>query len=341
MQNFSSILRSGRQVSWNYGIANDGSIGLFVDESHRAWTSSSPDNDNKAVTLEVSNSSTGGDWPVSAAAYNSIIRLCEDICRRNNITKLTYTGSLAGSNLTMHKWFKSTTCPGPYLESKFPDIAAQVNARLGQPASTTGTMSDTSYSNAVLGTTINRDSINYEYLDPYVITIGRNTGDINYRYIKNVGVVGVMIEAGYLYDSVHQEVYYRNPKLDEQVAQAIDNNMPYALYCDVKSRSVEEARKELYQLSFCIRKYPPLLGMWLHLQLVKSKSINNSIVDAYYKELVRLGLKDRVGFYVSKAELDTIDWEKYKDTWYLWIRDNVESMTDIDQLLVPQFFVLG
>ena len=30
----------------------------------------------------------------------------------------------------MHKMFAATTCPGPYLESKFPYIAEQVNQRL-------------------------------------------------------------------------------------------------------------------------------------------------------------------------------------------------------------------
>ena len=31
----------------------------------------------------------------------------------------------------MHKWYANTLCPGPYLEARFPDIAAEVNARLG------------------------------------------------------------------------------------------------------------------------------------------------------------------------------------------------------------------
>jgi nucleoid-associated protein YgaU len=53
-----------------------------------------------------------------------------DICQRNGIEKLNYTGDKSG-NLTMHKWFAATGCPGPYLESKFPYIAEEVNKRLG------------------------------------------------------------------------------------------------------------------------------------------------------------------------------------------------------------------
>jgi peptidoglycan hydrolase-like protein with peptidoglycan-binding domain len=36
----------------------------------------------------------------------------------------------------MHKWFANTDCPGPYLESKFPYIAAEVNKRLGVESAT-------------------------------------------------------------------------------------------------------------------------------------------------------------------------------------------------------------
>ena len=40
---------------------------------------------------------------------------------------------------TMHKRFAATTCPGPYLESKFPYIAEQVNALLGSSSDTAET----------------------------------------------------------------------------------------------------------------------------------------------------------------------------------------------------------
>lgn len=118
-----------RHGSSNYGIGTDGRVGLYVDEGDRAWTSSSPDNDNQAVTIEVANSEYGGEWPVSDAAYDKLIDLCTDICRRNGIDSLNFTGDATG-NLTMHKYFAATNCPGPYLESRFPDIANKVNARL-------------------------------------------------------------------------------------------------------------------------------------------------------------------------------------------------------------------
>lgn len=118
-----------RQASSNYGVGTDGRIGLYVDESRRAWTSSNRDNDNRAVTIEVANDGGSPDWHVSDKALEATVALCVDICQRNGIKKLNFTGDKSG-NLTMHKWFASTLCPGPYLESKFPYIAEEVNRRL-------------------------------------------------------------------------------------------------------------------------------------------------------------------------------------------------------------------
>lgn len=120
---------ASRKASANYGIGNDGLIGLYVPEDKRAWTSSNTANDNCAVTIEVSNCATGGQWPISAAAYNALINLCVDICQRNDIKMLVYTGDSTG-NLTRHNMFAATTCPGPYLQERFPAIAEEVNRRL-------------------------------------------------------------------------------------------------------------------------------------------------------------------------------------------------------------------
>ena len=119
-----------REASANYGIGSDGRVGLYVDEGDRAWASASPSNDNRAVNIEVANCATGGDWPVSSAAYNRLIDLCVDICQRNGIKALNYTGDADG-NLTEHRMFMATACPGPYLHERMPQIAAAVNARLG------------------------------------------------------------------------------------------------------------------------------------------------------------------------------------------------------------------
>lgn len=118
--------QAGRKASSNYGIGNDGKIALYVDEENRAYTSSSRVNDEEAVTIEISNCERGGQWRVSDNALNSTIELCVDICNRNGITKL-----VPRENLTWHRMFVATTCPGEYLLSKMQYIADTVNARIG------------------------------------------------------------------------------------------------------------------------------------------------------------------------------------------------------------------
>lgn len=118
-----------RKASANYGIGSDGRIACYVDECNRAWTTGNYDIDAKSVTIEVANCKGAPNWEVSDAALQALINLCVDICERNGIKKLEYTGDKKG-NLHMHCWYQATACPGPYLKSKFSYIADQVNTAL-------------------------------------------------------------------------------------------------------------------------------------------------------------------------------------------------------------------
>lgn len=124
-----------RQASSNYGIGSDGRVGMYVEEKDRAWTSSSGANDHRAITIEVADNAGAPGWGSSSAAMAKLILLCADICRRNGIKKLNYTGDTKG-NMTLHKWFASTDCPGAYLESQMPTIASEVNKLLASGATT-------------------------------------------------------------------------------------------------------------------------------------------------------------------------------------------------------------
>lgn len=122
--------RGTDKKSATYAIGNDGSIVQCVKEEDTPWTSNSFDNDSRAITIEVGNSSVKKPWPISDAAMEALICLLVDICQRNpGIGRLRYTGDLSG-NLTMHKWFYNTQCPGDYLTEKFGWIADEVNKRL-------------------------------------------------------------------------------------------------------------------------------------------------------------------------------------------------------------------
>ena len=113
---------SGRGASAHYGVGSDGKIGLYVDEKNAAWADANRTSNHKSVTIEVANSSTGGQWPVSDKSLRLLIKLVADIAKRNNLGKL-----IAGKNLTWHSMYANTTCPGPYLRSKMKYIAQEAN----------------------------------------------------------------------------------------------------------------------------------------------------------------------------------------------------------------------
>lgn len=128
--------QSSRQASANYGIGYDGRIGMYVEEKDRSWCTSSSSNDNRAVTIEVA-SNTYHPYAVNNAAYNSLINLLVDICKRNGIKKLVWStdqytrmNHLNGCNMTVHRDYAQKACPGDYLYNLHGQIAEQVNARL-------------------------------------------------------------------------------------------------------------------------------------------------------------------------------------------------------------------
>lgn len=122
--------RVGRNGSSHYGIGVNGEIASYVEEENTAWTDSNWDSNIHSVTIENSNSATGGDWPVSDATYNSLIKLVADIAKRNNLGTL-----VPGQNLTWHSMYAATTCPGDFLRARMQNIADEANKINGeQPA---------------------------------------------------------------------------------------------------------------------------------------------------------------------------------------------------------------
>lgn len=172
--------RVGRCGSSHYGIGSDGRIGQYVDESNAAWTNSNWDSNCKSVTIETSNSQIGGNWPVSNTALNSLVRLVADIAKRNNLGKL-----VKGKNLTWHRMFANTSCPGDYLLSKMDYIVAEANKII--EGSTT--------------TPVNPQSSSAAYL------VKINTSDLNVR--ANPGInskINTVVHIGEVYTIVEERM---------------------------------------------------------------------------------------------------------------------------------------
>lgn len=136
IQSLGSVFASSsRKASSNYGIDKDGKIGLFVEEKNTSWCTSSYNVDKRAVTIEVASDKTH-PYKVNAAAFNSLILLLADICRRNKIPRLLWEanpslmGNVSKQNMVVHRWTSTKACPGDYLFSRHYEIADKVNALL-------------------------------------------------------------------------------------------------------------------------------------------------------------------------------------------------------------------
>ena len=139
-----------REASCNYGIGKDGKIALCVEEKNRSWCSSSSANDQRAVTIECA-SDLNHPYAMTTAVYNSLVKLCTDICKRNGKKKLLWLGDKNKTLnyspksdemvLTVHRWFANKSCPGGWLFSRLGDLASKVTAKLsGNTSANTGTL---------------------------------------------------------------------------------------------------------------------------------------------------------------------------------------------------------
>ena len=135
-----------RQASCNYGIGTDGRVSLCVEEKDRSWCSSSRENDQRAVTIECA-SDTSAPYAMNSKVYDSLVKLCTDICQRNGKKKLiwladktktlNYTPQSDEMVLTVHRWFANKSCPGDWLYSRLGDLASKVTAALDGTSTTT------------------------------------------------------------------------------------------------------------------------------------------------------------------------------------------------------------
>lgn len=144
------FLPASRQASSNYGIGVDGRVGMYVEEKNRSWCSSSNANDQRAVTIECA-SDTKSPYAFKDAVYQTLIKLCVDICKRNGKKKLLWLGDKTKMLnyspkademvLTVHRWFANKSCPGDWLYARLGDLASKVTASLAdssKPAASTG-----------------------------------------------------------------------------------------------------------------------------------------------------------------------------------------------------------
>ena len=132
--------KQSTQASSNYGIDRDGRVALYVEEKNRSWCSSSNANDQRAITIECA-SDTTEPYAFRDVVYQTLIKLCIDICKRNGKNKLiwfgdkdktlNYSPKSGEMILTVHRWFANKSCPGNWMYARMGDLAEKVTQVLG------------------------------------------------------------------------------------------------------------------------------------------------------------------------------------------------------------------
>ena len=132
--------KSSTQASSNYGIDKDGRVGMYVEEKNRSWCSSSNANDQRAITIECASDATE-PYAFRDVVYQTLIKLCIDICKRNGKNKLiwfgdkdktlNYSPKSGEMILTVHRWFANKSCPGNWMYARMGDLAEKVTQVLG------------------------------------------------------------------------------------------------------------------------------------------------------------------------------------------------------------------
>lgn len=118
----SRLMNPNEDASANYILYSTGELVGQVPEEYRAWTSGSWEADSWSITIEIQNSSLGPDWLISDAALAKLILLWADVGKRYG------WGTINRDRLRGHREFAATACPGPYVWSLLPTIAAEADA---------------------------------------------------------------------------------------------------------------------------------------------------------------------------------------------------------------------
>ena len=187
---------TSRQASSNYGIGKDGKVGMYVEEKNRSWCTSSNANDQRAVTIECA-SDTTEPYTMNSAVYDSLIKLCTDICQRNGKKKLlwfadkdktlAYVPKSDEMVMTVHRWFANKSCPGNWLYARLGDLAAKVTAQLGTGPSDANTGGCTK----IMGTAVATAAQMQTYIKTVNPSVAQSVFDMIPLYLSEGAAEGV------------------------------------------------------------------------------------------------------------------------------------------------------
>ncbi len=250
--------QTSTRASSNYGIDRDGRIGLYVEEKNRSWCSSSNANDQRAITIECA-SDTTEPYAFRDVVYQSLVKLCVDICKRNGKNRLiwfgdkdktlAYTPKAGEMILTVHRWFANKSCPGNWMYARMGDLAEKVTVQLGGIAESERPMKTTGLQASVLKDLSEGDAI--KKVGPLCTADMKKSG-----ILASVTLAQFILESGYGKSELAQaanNVFGMKKSLSGNTwsGSAWDGKSVYT-----KKTQEDDGTGKLYTITSEFRKYP-------------------------------------------------------------------------------------
>lgn len=346
-----AALMNSSSTTYNYGIDSDGQIGLFVDEPYPSNASGNSANDQRSVNIVCMNTSLSPRYEISNLCFDSLVDLCEDICRRNFIFELKLNKKKPEEGtLTLHSQFQEdSSCPGPYLESKLDELQKVVSERLAK-ASRVRVSVNSWQADSELAALRAQSTVSLGAIKPYVARITNDEIKVNYKSLQDMGVVGFMFNGGVKFNSNkpgHSEYkQIATAKLYDQMKYFQDSgvNLPFGLYYTSRALNLAEVKSECDDFYYTLSKYKPKLGAWLNCDFYLSQvkpELSAIFVDYYYQQFVKWGFKSKCGIMASKKQAENFGWPNQASYMPLWLTGEIDNnVAAKDEVLTPSYFKL-
>lgn len=102
-----------RPASAHFDVDAAGNVAQYVEMNEYAWACGNTGGNQRSISIEMCNSATSGDWPVSETTWRSAARLAGWIFAK------VIGVRPSSANLVPHHHWKATTCAGPYMDAHF------------------------------------------------------------------------------------------------------------------------------------------------------------------------------------------------------------------------------
>jgi hypothetical protein len=144
-----------REASAHFDVDRNGAVAQYVDVHEYAWACGDTYGNQTSISIEMSNSTAGGDWPVSETTWREAARLA------GWLFAYVIKARPDSKTLVPHHYWYSTACPGRYMDGVFGQLISLAQQAYDSFVSggTGDSMDEASIASAILGASIARQGI--------------------------------------------------------------------------------------------------------------------------------------------------------------------------------------